>query len=280
MKPDYAEIWKKSFRNENGAMRQYQDKKTARSYDASKTIWEDGYKRAAELPVCRTDTVLDIGSGPGVLSIPLACKAKHVTLLDSSEEMLVLAEQHRQELGLENVSYIRSGWEEADERILGKFDYVIASYSLGMLDLKASIEKMNAAARKEVYLYWFSGMTTWEKISYDLLPVLFGKRSEQKPKADIIYGILSQLGISAEVKPLRGTAFHKWFPDRAAAMEDLRKRLGIQTDQFDRVLEEYLEHSGIYNQDGAQWIYRDQTNYVRLSWKVNEIKQTEELESE
>ena len=266
--PDYEKLWSDGFQNENNYMRQYRAESSAKSYDASSKIWEDGFQRAADLPFERTDTVLDIGCGPGVLAIPLASKVRSVVMLDPSRAMLDLAEAHAESRGLTNLISLNEAWEDTDLAKLGEVDYVIASYSLAMRDLRAAIEKMNAVARKGVYLYWFNGVTTWEKISADLRPVIYGDEPPVRGKADVIYGLLSQMGISADVRHLVGTAFDKEFPNREAALMDLRWRLNLDTDRFNLILNDYLVMAGIYVPENGKWFYRDRTNYVCLSWKT------------
>lgn len=266
--PNYAKLWSDSFQNGAGTMRQYQAEASARAYDSSRKIWEDGFRRAAELPFTKEDTVLDIGCGPGVLAIPLAPRVRSVIMLDPSKAMLRLAEAHAGARELTNLTSVNETWEEADPARLGRVDYAIASYSLAMPDLGAAIAKMNAVARKGVYLYWFNGMTTWEKIAADLRPVIYGEAAPGRPKSDIIYGLLSQMGISADVKDLEGTAFDKEFPDRAAALMDLRGRLKLDTNRFDPILNDYLDKAGIYAPENGKWYYRDKTKYVCLSWKT------------
>lgn len=272
MMPDYISLWAEHFRDGHVSMVQYRQEDSARAYDSSALIWEDGYQRAAELPFGPEDTVLDIGCGPGVLSVPLAARVAHVTALDPSTAMLALARQHAGEKGLENLRYINSTWEDARSEDLGEFDHVIASYSLGMPDIAAALLKMNNVARKSVTLYWFNGMTTWEKIVDDLGPTIHGSSGRKHPKADLIYGVLSQLGISADVTHLEGTSFPKEFSSREGAMQNLRSRLGVQTTQYDGLLQDYLCRSGVYQCQGEKWLYMDRTNYVRISWKPVKMK--------
>lgn len=49
-------------------------KKEAASYAASAHIWEDGKRRAKGITIAFDETVLEIGSGPGILSFELAAK--------------------------------------------------------------------------------------------------------------------------------------------------------------------------------------------------------------
>ena len=48
-------------------------------------------------------TVLDIGCGPGTLTIPLAQKTKSVTALDISSEMLKNLKANAEKIGLDNI---------------------------------------------------------------------------------------------------------------------------------------------------------------------------------
>jgi len=57
-------------------------------------------------------TVLDIGCGPGTLTMPLAKKVKSVTALDVSEEMLKLLKERAKREGLDNIIYVNKPWED------------------------------------------------------------------------------------------------------------------------------------------------------------------------
>lgn len=264
--PQYSEIWEKT-RKQQARKNQYHNPNSAKAYDTSSRIWADGFARAAQLPFEEGDTVLDIGSGPGILAIPLAQKVKTVTVVEPSAAMLDLLQAHCREFGIHNITVNHCDWEAIDADTFPKHDYVIASYSLMMENLKDALAKMDALAKKQVYLYWFSGMTTWEKITSDLMPRIHGRAAVLHPKADVIYGILCQLGISANVIHLEGTSFDREFADKEGAMQDLRKRLNVGPGEQDALLEAYLQESGVYQQLENKWVYRDQTNYVCICWK-------------
>jgi 2-polyprenyl-3-methyl-5-hydroxy-6-metoxy-1,4-benzoquinol methylase len=73
-------------------------------------------------------TVLDIGSGPGTLAIPLAQKAKSITALDISSEMLKRLKMNAEKIGLNNILYLNSSWQDAFiARRVGSHDVVVAS---------------------------------------------------------------------------------------------------------------------------------------------------------
>ncbi len=77
------------------------------------------------------DTVLDIGCGSGIITIPLAQKAKKVTALDISKKMLHLLEKNAHENGLTNINSVQRRLEDVVlNRDIEPHDVVVASRSL------------------------------------------------------------------------------------------------------------------------------------------------------
>jgi len=245
----------------------YENPETARAYDNSLSVWKDGKNRVDRLiETDPQDTVLDIGSGPGVLSIPLARCVRQVTAIDPSKAMLDLLRVHQREEGLSNIRIIEGRWEEIDYLSLGQFDLVIASYSLHMKDMDRALSAMNAAAKKRVYLYWFCGMTSWEKICHDLYPLVHKQNFSLYPKTELLYGMLSEMGISANVTSLTGTAFDHVYPNMQAAIVNMRSRLGLETSdtRFDCLFRDYIISN--YQSEGEGWRFKDKSNYVQIMW--------------
>jgi SAM-dependent methyltransferase len=98
-------------------------------------------------------TVLDIGCGPGTLSVPLAPKARSVTALDISTEMLKRLEINAAKAGLNNIEYINLPWQDAlTGGRVGEHDVVVASRSLMSGDMKEALSSINAIARRAAYV--------------------------------------------------------------------------------------------------------------------------------
>lgn len=263
---NYAEIWKSAMTRKTASGNPYREKpETAVSYDRSEKIWADGYARAAAFPVEAEDTVLDIGSGPGVLAIPLARRVKAVTAVEPSETMVELMLGHARDKGVQNLRVVNCRWEDADLEQLGSFDHVIASYSLNMPDMETALVRMNAVAHRQVWLYWFCGIASWERIRIDLSPAVHGREFVPGPKADLLYGMLSNLGISASIIDLDGTSFDRDFPDMKTAIRDIRNRLEVTTGKWDDLFEAYIRthHEPL---DNGGWRYVDRTHYVCIHW--------------
>ena len=93
-------------------------------------------------------TVLDVGGGAGRFALPLATRAKHVTVVEPSGEAVGMLQERAAEAGLSNITVIDQRWEEAD---VPDADLVLCSLVLHHVPEAASfIEKMNERATDRV----------------------------------------------------------------------------------------------------------------------------------
>ena len=101
----------------------------------------------------KDSTILDIGSGPGTLSIPLAKKVRHVTSIDVSKNMIKLVEKNMKKEGITNITTLNKSWEDVKlGKDIEKHDIVIASRSLGGLNLKNNLLKIMDATMEKAYI--------------------------------------------------------------------------------------------------------------------------------
>ncbi|HSR36631.1 MAG TPA: class I SAM-dependent methyltransferase, partial [Desulfurivibrionaceae bacterium] len=63
-----------------------------------------------KLPLERNWSVLDVGCGPGTLSLPLAQEVRRVTAIDFSSAMLDELRQRATAAGFENITAIQAAW--------------------------------------------------------------------------------------------------------------------------------------------------------------------------
>ncbi|MBU0961365.1 MAG: class I SAM-dependent methyltransferase [Proteobacteria bacterium] len=105
------------------------------------------------LPLDKATSVLDAGSGPGTLSIPLARQVQSVTALDYSRGMLDVLEKLSHEQDLDNITTVLASWDD-DWKKLGikQHDICIASRSLSVDNLRAALRKLNSYARSYVFI--------------------------------------------------------------------------------------------------------------------------------
>ena len=98
-------------------------------------------------------SVLDVGSGPGTLSLPLARKVQKVTAIDYSPAMLAELNKQAGAAKLSNITTIQASWlDDWDALAIGRHDIAIASRSLAVDDLAGALAKLNSQADKAVYI--------------------------------------------------------------------------------------------------------------------------------
>lgn len=100
--------------------------------------------------------ILDIGCGPGAISIPLARAGAEVTSLDISYKALEYLKANAEREGL-SIEPIEASWWTADIDELGlrnKFDLVVVSATPSVKDLE-TFERMIACSRKFCYYSHF-----------------------------------------------------------------------------------------------------------------------------
>ena len=105
------------------------------------------------LPIDSSMSILDAGSGPGTLSLPLAQKVQSVTALDYSQGMLEVLRQTAAKKKLDNITTILGSWEDNwDDLHIGRHDICIASRSLSVANLQGALGKLNDHAKQYVFV--------------------------------------------------------------------------------------------------------------------------------
>lgn len=93
--------------------------------------------------------VLEIGAGPGSLTIPLAKMVNTVDSVEFSEKATQQLKVNLQEENLQNVEIIHKNWAEIDdEEIRDKYDLVVCSHFLWQMpDIETLLTRMENASR-------------------------------------------------------------------------------------------------------------------------------------
>lgn len=219
------------------------------------------------LPVNPESRILDIGAGPGTLAVPLAGMASHVTAVEPATGMVEVMENYAKEEGVSNLSILQKRWEEVDpsKDLDGKYDIVLASYSLGMPDIKAAIKTMCEASSKWVYLFWFAGISNWEQAMSNLWPEIHGKEYKPWPKADILFNVLYSMGIYPNVETTQMEQVQR-FPDLQAAIEEFKDHYRIGNSEQEKILSDYLNSR--LKEDNGELTLSGMTNRVKIWWNT------------
>ncbi|WP_010254480.1 class I SAM-dependent methyltransferase [Treponema primitia] len=210
--------------------------------------------------------VLDIGAGPGNIAVPVAKIAGHLTAVEPAPGMAeVLQEQITLE-NMDNILFINKKWDDVDtEELLPPYDLTFASFSMGMIDLKTSIEKMMAVTLGTIVIFWHAGIQSWDQESMDIWPLLHNKPYYPVPESNIIFNLLYSMGIYPDVKVLRHT--------RKTVYDSFEKALETYAGRYDakdpeqlRVLENYLQGK-LYHVEGKRMLVSTDVS-MRLSWPM------------
>ncbi len=243
--------------------------------ESAREFWEvslrDGQRRALEtikhLHLTPDSRVLDIGAGPGSLAIPLAGKVRSITAVEPSKGMTEVLEENMAEYKCDNISIVRKRWEDIDIEadLEGRYDVVIASFSLGMPDIRKSIEDMLTVASGNIYLYWFAGDTSWDRHSKALWPSLHGTAYHASPKSDVLYNVLYDMGIypHTEIFKLGRTDVYSSLKE---AVDKLTGQFSVTNEEQRKILEQYLDENLI--KENGNYIYDARSTRVRMWWST------------
>lgn len=220
------------------------------------------------LPLSSDMKVLDIGSGPGTIAVPVAGQVNHVTAVEPSPGMADVMEEYAAERGVSNLDIVRKRWEEIElsSDLSGPYDLVLASYSLGMQDLSSTIEMMNDASSRWVYIFWISGMPSWEQGLAELWPRLHEKEFCYTPQADIIYNTLYSIGIYPNTRVM-DVQSRNHFPDMDSAVSRLSSTYNIKTAGQEEILRRYLNEKLVRTEDGYESL--ESNKATAFWWEVS-----------
>ena len=146
--------------------------------------------------------VLEIGAGPGTLTIPLSRSVEKVVVIESSDVAVRSLRRNLKECGIENVEITGANWLDVGEHELGgDFDLVVCSHFLWqMKDLERHLAKMEEASRGYCAVIQPAGRDDMVK---EIYAEVTGKRygGEFDPDADYFaYLILRRWGRLVNVR--------------------------------------------------------------------------------
>ena len=266
---DWNRMWMEatenaSLRKRRGDMTEFWNKR-ARRYNESLKHNDRYIQMISKLDIDYECTVLDIGAGPGTLTIPLAKIVKHVTVVEPSSGMLACLRENATNAGLTNITCINRTWEDATPGVdIDEYDVVIASYSLAMLDMKAALSNMNSVAKRSVYLFTFAGDRVWDY--NELWPKLYGEKFRAAPDYIYLCNILYGMGIYANVE-ITDTEYKERFATMDEAVEQWMDNLDATTPEAEEIIRSHLSEN-LVQEDGAFWLKHEMKGAM-IHWSTD-----------
>lgn len=205
-------------------------------------------------------SVLDVACGTGVTTIPIARKVRHVTALDISPMMLGKLRSRLKSAYLNNVTIVNKDWNNVDiGKDMDEHDIVLVSRSLPGLSLSETLQKFNQAATRACYIVWRAECI--DERDNEINDAL-GKKHQPYPHFSLIYGMLANLGISANVEIFTASSRER-YPSLNEAVLSMAKGQEITKKQYAKLMniaKNYLTLSnGYYCSDYAM-------KWALISW--------------
>jgi SAM-dependent methyltransferase len=210
--------------------------------------------------------ILDIGCGPGTLTIPLAKKAKSVTALDFSSEMIRILKINAEKSGSNNIDYVTSSWQDAFAgKKLGEYDVVVASRALMTGDIKGAMSYINSITREAAYVTFpvIHLPLDWE--AYKAI----GRNGKKHPPYVYVYNLLYQMGIMANADILHSKVKVQ-FPSIEETIKDLQWRTDPFTTAEKKKLTEFLESKFAGQKNSPVFTHEGHSVWALIWWRKQE----------
>jgi hypothetical protein len=171
-------------------------------------------------------------------------------------------------VSIQNLTIVQKRWEDVDISLDldGPFDIIVASYSLGMPDISAAIDKMQRVANGEIWLFWFAGTTPWESHMEYLWPKIHGDQYHRGPKADVLYNVLYEKGIYPHMT-VQEMEYQKKYPSIDHAVSEMRQHLGC-SKIYEPLIKSFIQDNFINNGDSI--VEKGMTTRVCMWWDTRQ----------
>lgn len=204
------------------------------------------------------ESVLEIGPGTGGFTIPVAARARNVLAVDLSDAMLSVLREALRRNGAGNVIALQGDWPDVE---VARHDVVLAVNSLyRVVDIRACIERMTAAARRRVVVAWSIGHNP------PVLPSVVdtcGPRG-YRPGVSYIHLLLAlhELGVETDVA-VQQVSRQVW---RASYEDAAEQLIGLPdpTEQERRDADDLARRLFVPEGDGV--VYRYQGQVAVICW--------------
>ncbi len=204
--------------------------------------------------------VLDIGSGPGAISIPFAPEVRSVTSVEPASEMarnLLIQAKMR---NISNISLIPKTWQDlAITEHLGKYDLAICSHAIWHFpDLFFQIERMQRVSRN----YCAIAHGIFESGQIEPIYKKLGIPRDDADRFIMVKRIMENRGIFPQVSVLQTNMQRTVQSARSMMILGLKKYREVQPED-EAMIDEYLAS---HSKDG---MFERQGKMGLLWWRVS-----------
>lgn len=269
---DYNELWKLLMRRRGFDPRadvdpvEFWDRRAENYLDP--TVSPDYKCHELYLIDVRTgNTVLDVGAGVGRLSVPIAKKCAHVTIVEPSGTMIAHLKRNMEDSGFWNYTIVQKRWEEvAIGRDVHQHDVVVSAFSMGVLDAEEALLKLDRAAKRAVYVFWFAGEQDFDGLEAHLRQEGIEAAGPENNLPDYInlVNILHQAGIHANVK-ITDNEWNAVYPGVDDAVASAIES-GIVTGEYADHARRYYESIMVPGENG-ECIIPKRKKQAMISWR-------------
>ncbi len=167
--------------------------------------------------------VLDVGGGAGRFALPLATRAKRVTVIDSSAESLDLLRTRATEFGIANVTAVHERWEDA---AAPSTDIALCSLVLHhVLEAAPFVRKLEECARDRVVI--LEMVETPGSLAVPFYERVYGMSPTPLPGVPKLLNLLWEMDIFPDVTML-SPEIPVLDKDHDSALEKLRRMLAVE----------------------------------------------------
>jgi len=208
-------------------------------------------------------SVLDVGSGPGTLALPLAARVKQVTCIDFSPKMLHILAGRAEQQRLANIQTHPISWSDDWRRHgIAPHDLVIASRSLSVPDLGAALRRLTEFAVHKVAITDRVGAGPFDPDAFAAI----GRPLNPGPDYIFTVNLLYRMGCLATVDFIRleETARYRSFDEALARYRWMFRDLNASETER---LHTYLRSIGVPHEDGSISLHgRHVPTWAFISW--------------
>lgn len=280
-KPDWARMWERGVKDawaddmvaKHGSINQAWDN-YADDYENNEIKFSNRAELVGKILEHQPESVLDIGGGTGVFSIPVARAVKKVVVVDPSEGMLEILKVKAKKEGIDNIVYVIKRWQEISKKEALQlnggepYDAVLTSHSIYYIgDLHRSLLKMNDTAKGFVYLLTGFSAYMRDKAYGKLYLALHKKPPPPGPDYSYLYMILREIGIHPNIEMIEARV-KKPIKDVQEVLERWKKYLNTEelAKEQEDAIREYLS-AKVKEEDGQLFHCYNYKNAL-ISWKV------------